>query len=261
MKLVNENVYLERQDNIAILKFNRPQVMNALNSEVLQELEEKLETIKRDEEIYAAIITGNGKAFVAGADISEMIHKTPDEARKFAELGLKVFRKIELMEKPIIAAVNGFALGGGCELAMSCDIRIASEKAKFGQPEVGLGITPGFAGTQRLSRLVGMAKAKELIFTADLIKAEEAERIGLVNKVVKEEELMPEALNMANKIISKAQLAVRYAKTSINRGNETDIETGMEMEKQLFALCFASKDQKEGMSAFLEKRKANFTQE
>ena len=259
--MVNENVYLERQDNIAILKFNRPQVMNALNSEVLQELEEKLETIKRDEEIYAAIITGNGKAFVAGADISEMIHKTPDEARKFAELGLKVFRKIELMEKPIIAAVNGFALGGGCELAMSCDIRIASEKAKFGQPEVGLGITPGFAGTQRLSRLVGMAKAKELIFTADLIKAEEAERIGLVNKVVKEEELMPEALNMANKIISKAQLAVRYAKTSINRGNETDIETGMEMEKQLFALCFASKDQKEGMSAFLEKRKANFTQE
>jgi enoyl-CoA hydratase len=261
MKLVNENVYLEKQDNVAILKFNRPQVMNALNSEVLQELEEKLETIKRDEEIYAAIITGNGKAFVAGADISEMIHKTPDEARKFAELGLKVFRKIELMEKPIIAAVNGFALGGGCELAMSCDIRIASEKAKFGQPEVGLGITPGFAGTQRLSRLVGMAKAKELIFTADLIKAEEAERIGLVNKVVKEEELMPEALNMANKIISKAQLAVRYAKTSINRGNETDIETGMEMEKQLFALCFASKDQKEGMSAFLEKRKANFTQE
>lgn len=261
MKLVNENVYLEKQDSIAILKFNRPEVMNALNSEVLQELEKKLETIKRDEEIYAAIITGNGKAFVAGADISEMIHKTPDEARKFAELGLKVFRKIELMEKPIIAAVNGFALGGGCELAMSCDIRIASEKAKFGQPEVGLGITPGFAGTQRLSRLVGMAKAKELIFTADLIKAEEAERIGLVNKVVKEEELMPEALNMANKIISKAQLAVRYAKTSINRGNETDIETGMEMEKQLFALCYASKDQKEGMSAFLEKRKANFTQE
>mgnify|MGYP002409995544 CR=1 FL=1 len=256
IELDNENVYLEKQNNIAILKFNRPQVMNALNTEVLHELDEKLETVKNDKEIYAVIITG--KAFVAGADISEMIHKTPDEARQFAELGSKVFRKIELMEKPVIAAVNGFALGGGCELAMSCDIRIASEKAKFGQPETGLGITPGFSGTQRLSRLVGIGKAKELIFTADLIKADEAERIGLVNKVVKPEELMTEALNITNKIISKAQLAVRYAKTSINRGIETDIETGIEMEKQLFALCFATKDQKEGMSAFLEKRKADF---
>lgn len=256
--MISENVCVEKQNNIAILKFNRPEVLNALNSEVLVELDEKLEIIKNDKEIYVIIITGSGKAFVAGADISEMRDKTPDEARQFADLGIKVFRKIELMEKPVIAAVNGFALGGGCELAMSCDIRIASEKAKFGQPEVGLGITPGFAGTQRLSRLVGIAKAKELIFTADLIKSEEAEKIGLVNKVVKHEDLMSEAISMANKIISNAQLAVRYAKTSINRGNETDIETGMEVEKQLFALCFATEDQKEGMTAFLEKRKANF---
>lgn len=195
---------------------------------------------------------------MAGADIWEMKNKTPEEAIRFAELGINVFRKIELMKKPVIAAVNGFALGGGCELAMSCDIRIASQKAKFGQPEVGLGIIPGFAGTQRLSRLVGIPKAKELIFTADLIGATEAEKLGLVNKVVPHEDLIEEAINLANKIVSNSQTAVRYAKETINRGIETDIETGMIIEKNLFGLCFATKDQKEGMTAFLEKRKANF---
>lgn len=256
--MINEKICLEKQNNLAILKFNRPEVLNALNSEVLLELNDKLDLVMNDSEVNVVIITGNGKAFVAGADISEMRDKTPEEARKFAALGLKVFRKIELMEKPVIAAVNGYALGGGCEIAMSCDIRIASEKAKFGQPEVGLGIIPGFAGTQRLSRLVGIAKAKELIFTADIIDAKESEKIGLVNKVVKPEELMDEVIGLAKKITSNAQIAVKYSKTSINRGNETDIETGMEIEKQLFGLCFATTDQKEGMTAFLEKRKSVF---
>ena len=171
---------------------------------------------------------------------------------------MKIFRKIELMEKPVIAAVNGFALGGGCELSMCCDIRIASEKAKFGQPEVGLGITPGFAGTQRLARLVGLGKAKELIFTCDMIDANEAFRIGLVNKLVSPDDLMKEAMEMAKKIVEKSQIAVRYAKTAMNRGIETDIETGMAIEKDLFGLCFATEDQKEGMLAFLEKRQPNY---
>lgn len=254
-----ENVVLDRQDHIVTLSFNRPKVLNALNSDVLDELSKALDEIKEDKEIYALIITGYGKAFVAGADISEMKDKTPEEAREFAEVGLNVFRKIELMEKPVIAAVNGFALGGGCELAMSCDIRIASEKAKFGQPEVGLGIIPGFAGTQRLSRLVGIAKAKELIFTANIIDAVEAEKLGLVNKVVAHDQLMLEALTLAQNIASKAQAAIRYSKTAVNRGAESDIETGMLIERDLFGLCFATEDQKEGMTAFMEKRKANFT--
>lgn len=253
-----ENVVLDKQNHIATLSFNRPSVLNALNSDVLKEFNQVLDEIKNDEEIYVLIITGYGKAFIAGADISEMKDKTPEQARKFAELGLSVFRKMELMEKPIIAAINGFALGGGCELAMSCDIRIASEKAKFGQPEVGLGIIPGFAGTQRLSRLVGIAKAKELIFTGDIIDAVEAEKLRLVNKIVPHDELMVESLTLAEKIVSKAQAAIRYSKTAINRGVESDIETGMLIEKDLFGLCFSTKDQKEGMEAFLEKRKANF---
>lgn len=256
--MINENILVEKKDGLAIFKFNHPETLNALNSEILLELDEKLDLVIKDEQVHVVIITGNGKAFVAGADISEMRDKTPDQAREFANLGVKVFRKIELMEKPTIAAVNGFALGGGCELSMSCDIRIASEKAKFGQPEVGLGIIPGFAGTQRLSRLVGLGKAKELIFTANIINAVEAEKIGLVNKVVTPDTLMDEAINLAMKIQSNAQMAIRYCKTSINRGYETDIETGMEIEKQLFSLCFATADQKEGMTAFLEKRKPNF---
>ncbi len=253
-----ENVVLEKHDHIVTLSFNRPQVLNALNGDVLTELNKALDEIKDDKEIHVVVITGYGKAFVAGADISEMKDKTPEEGRRFAELGLSVFRKIELMEKPVIAAVNGFALGGGCELAMSCDIRIASEKAKFGQPEVGLGIIPGFAGTQRLSRLVGIGKAKELIFTAKIIDAVEAERLGLVNKVVAHDQLMLEVITLAESIVSKAQSAIRYSKTAINRGAESDIETGMLIEKDLFGLCFATEDQKEGMTAFLEKRKANF---
>jgi len=253
-----KNLLLEKKDKIGILKINRPEALNALNSEVLEELDRAIDDIERDEDIYVLIITGEGRAFVAGADIGEMKDLNPLEARAFAKKGMGVFRKIELMEKPVIAAVNGFALGGGCELSLCADIRIASEKAKFGQPEVGLGISPGFAGTQRLPRLVGPGRAKELIFTCDIIDGNEAFRIGLANKVVPGEELMDAALEMAGKMVQKSQLALRYAKTAINKGMEGDIETGMAIEKELFALCFATEDQKEGMLAFLEKRQPNY---
>lgn len=252
------NLTLEKKENVAILKINRPKALNALNTDTLLELDNAIDVLDKDQDVNVIVLSGEGKAFVAGADILEMKEKTASEGREFGKLGSDVFRKIEIMEKPVIAAVNGFALGGGCELSMACDIRIASEKAKFGQPEVGLGITPGFSGTQRLSRLVGTAKAKELIFTGDMVDANTAEKIGLVNQVVSKEDLMNSALEMAEKISSKAQLAVRYSKAAINRGIETDIETGIEIEKDLFGLCFSTEDQKEGMNAFIEKRKPNF---
>ena len=208
--------------------------------------------------ISVIILTGEGKAFVAGADITEMSSMDAAEGKAFGEKGAKVFRKIELLSKPVIAAVNGYALGGGCELAMCCDIRIASAKAKFGQPEVGLGITPGFSGTQRLPRLVGMGKAKELIFTAEAINADEACRIGLVNSVAEPEELMNTAVAMAEKIAGKAPAAVKYSKESINRGMQCSMDEAINIEANLFGLCFATEDQKEGMKAFMEKRKAKF---
>ena len=253
-----ETLTLEKENGICILKINRPKSLNALNSMVLNELDKVVDEINEDADISVVILTGEGKAFVAGADITEMLNMNAYEGKNFGHMGMKVFRKIELSPKPYIAAINGFALGGGCELAMSCDIRLASDKAKFGQPEVGLGITPGFAGTQRLSRLVGTGKAKELIFTADIIGATEAEKIGLVNKVVESEELMDIAKKMAEKIASNAQMAVRYSKSAINKGFETDIETGMTIEEDLFGLCFATSDQKEGMGAFIEKRAPKF---
>lgn len=253
-----ESLLLKKDGHIGILSINRPNALNALNSTVLEDLNNAISFIEKDKDIHVLIITGEGRSFVAGADIGEMKGLNPGEARDFAEKGLSVFRKIELMEKPVIAAVNGFALGGGCELAMCCDIRIASDKAKFGQPEVGLGITPGFAGTQRLPRLVGEGRAKELIFTCDIINADEAFRIGLVNKVVAMDELMNVAMEMANKIASKSQIAVRYSKTAINRGMQTDLDSGMSIEKDLFGLCFATEDQKEGMVAFLEKRTPDY---
>lgn len=253
-----KNILFEKQDHIAILTINRPEALNALNVDVLNELNHAVDNVAMDEQIYILIITGYGRAFIAGADITQMKDMTTQEARNFAQLGLSIFRKIELLEKPVIAAINGFALGGGCELAMSCDIRIASEKAKFGQPEVNLGVIPGFAGTQRLSRLLGTAKAKELIFTGITINAAEALSLGLVNRVVAPEDLIEQTMLLAEMITSKAQYAVRYAKTAINRGYECDLETGMAIEKDLFGLCFATADQKEGMAAFIEKRNANF---
>lgn len=249
---------VEKQDNICTVKINNPEALNALNSTILKELDAAFTAIGEDDSVDVVILTGEGRSFVAGADISQMSTLNAVEGKAFGELGAAVFRKIELLNKVVIAGVNGFALGGGCELAMACDIRIASVKAKFGQPEVGLGITPGFSGTQRLPRIVGLGKAKELIYTADVIVAEEAYRIGLVNKVVEPEALMDECMAMAKKIASKAPLAVRYAKEAINRGVETDIDTGISIESDLFGICFSTEDQKEGMQAFLGKRGVEF---
>ena len=248
------------QDNgaVRVIKINNPEALNALNTAILKELDAAFTEVAEDTGILAVVLTGEGRAFVAGADISEMKSKNAIEGEIFGKLGASVFRKIELLPKPVIAAVNGFALDGGCELAMSCDIRLASAKAKFGQPEVGLGITPGFSGTQRMPRLIGMGKAKELIYTADIIDAAEAYRIGLVNHVYEPEALMEEAMKMAEKIASKAPIAVKNSKEAINRGIQTDMDSAVAIEAYLFGLCFASEDQKEGMTAFFEKRKANF---
>lgn len=243
---------------VATLTINHPENLNALSSAVIEEIHSALSDIECHADIRVVIITGSGKSFVAGADIAEMSKYSADEGKEFGKKGSELFRRIENFTLPVIAAVNGFALGGGCELALACDLRIASEKAKFGQPEVGLGITPGFSGTQRLPRIIGQAKAKELIYTANIIRADEALAIGLVNKVVDAENLMKEALDMANVIAEKAPKAVQYAKQSINMGIETDIETGIRIEQSLFGLCFATEDQKNGMQAFLKKEKCVF---
>ncbi|NFN95109.1 short-chain-enoyl-CoA hydratase [Clostridium botulinum] len=254
-----KNVILEKEGHLAIVTINRPKALNALNSETLKDLDTVLENLENDSNIYAVILTGAGeKSFVAGADISEMKDLNEDQGREFGELGNKVFLRLENLDKPVIAAISGFALGGGCELSMSCDIRIASEKAKFGQPEAGLGITPGFGGTQRLARIVGLGKAKEMIYTCDIIKAEEAYRIGLVNKVVSLESLMDEAKAMANKIIANAPIAVKLCKDAINRGMQVDIDKAVLIEAEDFGKCFSSEDQTEGMTAFLERREKNF---
>ena len=253
-----KNLLLEKNEGICTIKISSPQTLNALNEEVIKELDNVFDQVACDEEVSVIILTGEGKAFVAGADIAYMNGFNVEEAKKFAENGSRIFRKIEMLEKVVIAAVNGYALGGGCELAMACDIRIASEKAKFGQPEVGLGIAPGFSGTLRLPRLVGLGRAKELILTGGHIDAQEAYRIGLVNKVTNKDSLMEEAYALAKKIISNSKTALKYAKESMNRGMDTDIGTGIAMEANLFGLCFAHEDQKEGMTAFIERRPANF---
>jgi enoyl-CoA hydratase len=253
-----KNVTVVKEDKIAIVTINRPKAMNALNSETLKELEVVFDDLSIDDNVLTVILTGEGKAFVAGADIAEMKNLNAMEGRKFGILGNKVFRKIESMEKPVIAAVNGFALGGGCEIAMSCDIRIASTKAKFGQPEVGLGITPGFGGTQRLARHVGLGMAKELIFTAAIIRSDEALRIGLVNKVVEPEALMEAAKTLANTIAGQAPIAVKLAKAALNKGMQCGIDTAIAYESEVFGECFATEDQVEGMNAFLEKREKSF---
>ena len=249
------NVKYETKDNIAIITIDRPEALNALNLEVLRELEAAVTQAENDNDVCVVIITGAGRAFVAGADIAQMKDFTADEARAFGEYGNMVLSKVEALSKPVIAAVNGFALGGGCELCMACDIRIAGEKAKFGQPEVSLGITPGFGGTQRLPRLVGLSKAKELIFTAQNIGAEEALRIGLVSQVVPGEGLMDAALEMANKIAANAQIAVRQSKIAINKGMQCDIGTGTAVESLAFGICFSTEDQKDAMTAFVNKSK------
>ena len=248
----------EKQDNIGIITINRPEALNALNTAVFNELEPLVGEIERDATLAALIITGEGRSFVAGADIGEQCPMDLEAGRKWARRGSSVFRRIEKLEIPTIAAVNGFALGGGCELALACDIILASEKAKFGQPEVGLGITPGFSGTQRLPRRVGIGKAKELIFSGKMIRADEAKAIGLVNEVYAPEALMDAALEMARSFTKNAPIAVKYAKACIDRGMQMDLDDGIALENEMFAMCYATADQKEGMTAFLEKRPAKF---
>jgi enoyl-CoA hydratase len=225
---------------------------------VLQELSQVVAEVENDAEVRAFILTGEGRAFVAGADIGEQNALDVASARKFSQFGSSIFRRIEKLEIPTIAAVNGFCLGGGCELAMSFDIILASEKAKFGQPEVGLGIAPGFSGTQRLPRRVGVAKAKELLFSGRMITAAEAEKIGLVNAVYPAEELMNATMEMAKSFTKNAPVAIKYVKASVDRGMQMDIDGGIALENELYAMCFATEDCKEGLSAFLEKRPAEF---
>ena len=253
-----KTIRYEKKDNIALVTIDRPEALNALNSTVIAELEQVVTALENDSTIRAMILTGEGRSFVAGADIGEQYPLDLDGGRRWGQRGSALFRRMERLEFPTIAAVNGFALGGGCELAMSCDIILASEKAKFGQPEVGLGITPGFSGTQRLPRRVGVAKAKELIFSGRMVKADEAERIGLVNAVYAPEALLDGAMEMARSFAKNAPIAVKYAKACIDRGMQTDIDSGIACENELFAMCFATADQKEGMGAFLEKRTAEF---
>ena len=253
-----QTIHYEKQDNIAIVTIDRPEALNALNSTVITNLEQVVTTLENDRDIRCMILTGAGRSFVAGADIGEQCSLDLDGGRRWGQRGSALMRRIEKLEFPTIAAVNGFALGGGCELALSCDIILASEKAKFGQPEVGLGITPGFSGTQRLPRRVGIAKAKELIFSGRMIETDEAKEIGLVNVVYAPEALMDGALEMAKSFTKNAPIAVKYAKACIDRGIQMDIDGGIACENELFAMCFATADQKEGMGAFLEKRTAAF---
>ena len=250
------NILLEKKGLYAVATINRPKALNALNSEVLSDLDELVRTVSADADIRALVITGSGeKAFVAGADIGEMSTLTPAEGEAFGKHGNDVFRKLETLPIPTIAAVNGFALGGGCELSMSCDIRLCADTAVFGQPEAGLGITPGFGGTQRLARLVSPGMAKQLIYTAKNIKADEAYRIGLVNAVYPLDELLPAAEKMAETIAKNAPIAVRACKKAINEGLEAKMDDAVVVEEKLFGSCFQTADQIEGMSAFLEKRK------
>jgi len=252
------NLIVEKNEGICIVKINRPKSLNALNEEVLCELEWAFDDIKNDSSVKVVIITGEGKAFVAGADIILMSNMSAREGAAFSAHGNRVFRKIEILNKPVIAAINGFAFGGGCELSMACDLRIASTKAKFAQPEVGLGIIPGHGGTQRLPRIIGVTKAKELIYTGDIIDAAEALNLGFLNKVVEPENLIDEAKALAAKIIKNSVIAVGYGKEAINRGMQTDMDTALTMESNFCGMCFSTKDQKEGMAAFVEKRKVNF---
>jgi len=248
----------KQKGRIGIVKINRPEALNALNATVLEELSDIFGRIDADDSLGIAILTGEGRAFVAGADIAAMKEMSALEGRAFMIKGQAVMQKIETISKPVIAAVNGFALGGGCELAMACDFRFASEKAKFGQPEVNLGIIPGFGGTQRLPRLVGKGMAKMLIFSAEMIGADEAKAIGLVEKVFPAEELLAETEKFAELILSKAPIAVSLAKAAINNGVNVDLPTGVNFEAEATVAPLGSEDRLEGMGAFLEKRPAEF---
>jgi len=254
-----QNILFEVKDGIALVTINRPEVLNALNRQTLRELSEAIAQVEGSESIKGAIITGSGeRSFAAGADIRELAELTPLEAHEFALNGQALLDRIESLSKPVVAAVNGYALGGGCEIAMACHMRIASENAEFGQPEINLGIIPGYGGTQRLPRLVGRGIATELILTGRRISAQEAYRIGLVNQVVPLADLIPSAEKLLQTIFSKGPIAVAYALQAIHRGLQMGLEQGLKMEADLFGLIFATEDVREGTRAFLEKRKPEF---
>ena len=248
-------VEFEQRGHVGLITINRPEVLNALNLEVIEQLDDILLRAESQEDVHVIVITGAGRSFVAGADIGEMVNYTADDAKRFSHHGNNTMMHITRFPSPVIAAVNGFALGGGCELSMACDIRLASEKARFGQPEVGLGITPGFGGTQRLARIVGVSNAMELILTAKTINAAQAQELGLVSHVYPPEELMDKAMELAQAIAANAQVAVRQSKAAIRRGLQTDMYTGAAYEAEAFGLCFATEDQKDAMTAFVNKEK------
>ena len=254
-----ENIIFETDENVAVIKFNRPKSLNAVNTEVLAELADALNKIEHDSNIGALILTGEGeKSFVAGADISQMVNLSPIQLRKFSRDGQEILFALEELPIPVIACVNGFALGGGTEIAMACDFIYASENAKFGQPEITLGVIPGFGGTQRLSRLVGKSMAKELCMSGVIISAQEAKEIRLVNKVFSPEKLWEATMKAAKGMAGKGKVSMRAVKRCIDRGYDVDLHSGSYMESDAFALCMASPDGKEGMTAFLEKRKPEF---
>ena len=254
-----ENILLEKKNAIAYVTVNRPKVLNALNVATMAELGAAFQEIKSDASIRVAILTGAGeKAFVAGADIGELAKLDADSGKEFARRGQAVFDLIENLGKPVIACINGFALGGGCELALACTMRLASENAKLGQPEVKLGMIPGYGGTQRLARLVGKGRAMQMVLSGETITAQEAHRMGLVNEVTAAAELVPRAEAIAAKIIANAPLAVRYAMEAVNQGMEMTLAEGLKLEADLFGACCSTEDQKEGTAAFLEKRAAQF---
>ena len=254
-----ENILFEKDSAVGSLTINRPKSLNALNPATLHEIAACLQDVRRDQSIHCLIITGEGdRAFIAGADIAAMVSMTALEGKAFAALGLSVLRTLEELPIPVIAAVNGFALGGGTELALACDLILAADKAKFGQPEINLGVIPGFGGTQRLARRIGLPRARELIYSGDMIDAETALRYGLVNKVVPLADLMSEAKALAHKLAAKPPVAIRQAKAAINTGIDLDLENGCRFENEAFALTFATADKVEGMKAFLQKRAANF---
>ncbi len=254
-----QNILFEITEGIATITFNRPKALNALNNALLDEFSDALEKINEDEEIRVLVLTGSGeKAFVAGADITELATFGPLQAKIFAKKGQSVIGKLQSLSIPAIAAVNGFALGGGSEMALACDFIYASENATFGLPEINLGIIPGFGGTQRLPRLIGASLAKEMIFTGKMVPAPEAREYGLVNKICAPDQLMDEAMKTARTIAAKGRVSLRAAKQAVNGGLNADLHTGLDIECDAFALCMASEDAKEGTTAFLEKRKADF---
>jgi enoyl-CoA hydratase len=252
-------IELRKDDGVALLTINRPEALNAMNVAMLAELGEAIEQVESDDEVRVLVITGAGKAFVAGADIAHMSGFCPQQAKEWSELGQRTLGKIENMKKPVIAAVNGYALGGGTELALACDIRVASDRAVFGQPEVKLGMIAGFGGTQRLTRLVGPGRAKEMLFTGDHYDAESACKMGLVNKVVPADELLDYCLDLAKRIAGRGPQAVRLSKEAVNHGQDMELEKALQLESGLYAVVFSTDEPREGCAAFLEKREPKWT--